>query len=482
MARKRLLLIIPPQKGLLKGFATGIVSLAEYLALKQNEIDTDIEILDYSLFGADEVKIHSLDYANIENLIVGVTTTTASYQSALYVAKNFKRSNTKCTVIFGGHHASADPENILRSHQGVVDYVITGEGEIAIYEFIKNFPTIENASNLVYLKDDKIVRNKIAPFLSEADLDLISLSYKETELYGHPGKFDTITYVSARGCPLKCSFCAVANQKMRAKSVHKVKEDINKLLQLGFNTIAIEDNFFAHSPTRTFELCKELEALQKETSPFKWDCQTRVESLKSPEIINAMEKAGCYAAYLGVEALNYEHLIYLGKTKNPDRYLELLFDVVVPNMLNSNVDCYINLQLGIPGSNGSHHKQTMESLQKVGTMAKKKEKHVTVFPQLHVVYPGTKHYYDAVAEKRFNENIYETFTIWEAKQNNLYGWMGENFAHGTGGIPEGVINKDLLRESEFRVEPEKVLQIQNQLSEIKRIPGIEIFEYKKYLA
>jgi len=481
MARKKLLLIIPPQKGLLKGFATGIVSLAEYLALKQTEIETDIEILDYSLFGADEVKIHSLDYAHIENLIVGVTTTTASYQSALYVAKNFKRSNAKCTVIFGGHHASADPENILRSHQGVVDFVITGEGEIALYEFIKDFPKIENASNLVYLKDDKIVRNKIAPFLSEADLDLISLSYKETELYGHPGKFDTITYVSARGCPLKCSFCAVANQKMRAKNVHQVKADISKLLKLGFNTIAIEDNFFAHSPTRTFELCNELQSLQKETSPFKWDCQTRVESLKSPEIIKAMEKAGCYAAYLGVEALNYEHLIYLGKTKNPDRYLELLFDIVIPNMLNSNVDCYINLQLGIPGSNGSHHKQTIDSLQRIGMMAKKKNKQITVFPMLHVVYPGTKHYADGVYTKTFTSNVFEFFTKWETDQTNLYSWLGENFAHGTGGIPQGILNTEQLKTNSFQIVPERILEIQNQLSEIRHTEGIKVFEYKPFI-
>ncbi|MBE9668084.1 hypothetical protein [Mucilaginibacter boryungensis] len=34
MARKKLLLIIPPQKGLLKGFATGIVSLARQLSLE----------------------------------------------------------------------------------------------------------------------------------------------------------------------------------------------------------------------------------------------------------------------------------------------------------------------------------------------------------------------------------------------------------------------------------------------------------------
>lgn len=481
MAQKKLLLIIPPQKGLLKGFATGIVSLREYLALKQNEVETDVDILDFSLYSADEVKIQSLDYTKTENLFVGVTTTTASYQSALYVAKNFKRSNSKCTVIFGGHHASADPENILRNHQGIVDYIITGEGEIALYEFLKDFPKVENVSNLVYLKDDKIVKNKIAPFLSEYDLNLISLSDKETDLYGHPGKFDTITYVSARGCPLKCSFCAVANQKMRAKSTLKVKEDISKLLKLGFDTIAIEDNFFAHSSTRTFELCNELETLQRETTSFKWDCQTRVESLKNPDIIKAMENAGCYAAYLGVEALNHEHLLYLGKTKNPDRYLELLFDTVVPNMLNSDVDCYINLQLGIPGSNGSHHQQTMEALRKIGAMAKRKNKQITVFPMLHVVYPGTKHYYDGVYCKTYTGNVFEYFTKWEATQTNLYGWLGDNFAHGTGGIPQGILNAENLKENIFEILPDKILEIQNQLSEIRRTTGIKVFEYKPFI-
>ena len=463
------------------GFATGIVYLAEYLMLKRHEIEADIEILDYSCFSDDEVKIHSLDYTNIENLIVGVTTTTASYQSALCVAKNFKRSNSKCTIIFGGHHASADTEIILQNHLGIVDFIITGEGEIALYEFVKYFPEFENIPNLVYLKDSNIIKNQIVPLLSDTELDLISFSYSEPELYGHPGKFDTITYVSARGCPLKCFFCAVANQKMRAKSIVQVKKDIEMLLKLGFNAIAIEDNFFAQSITRTLNLCAELKAIKKEFPSFQWDCQTRVESLKSPDVIKAMDDAGCYAAYLGIEALNSDHLLYLGKTKNPDRYLELLFDIVIPNMLNSNIDCYINLQLGIPESNYNHHRQTMDSLKKIGIMANKKGKHVTIFPQLHVVYPGTVHYFKAISENKFRKDIYEQFTIWETIQNNLYGWMGENFAHGTGGIPQGILNKEKLKGNLFEIIPEKILEIQNQLSEIKRTEGIRVFEYKPFI-
>lgn len=481
MAKIKLLLVIPPQKGLLKGFATGIVSLAEYLSLRKAEIDTDIEILDYSLYGEEEVKLSSLEYARYENLIVGVTTTTASYQAALRVAKDFKRSNPLCKIVLGGHHASSDPENILKSHREIIDYIIAGEGEMAIFELMRDFPDVANVSNLIYLNNDKLIKNRTAPFLSETDLDLISLSYKETELYGHAGKFDTITYVSARGCPLKCSFCAVANQKMRAKNVYQVKADIKKLLKLGFNTIAIEDNFFAHSPKRTFDLCKELKSLQKEYHSFKWDCQTRVESLKSPEIIRAMAKAGCYAVYLGVEALNYEHLTYLGKTKNPERYLELLFDTVIPNILNSKVDCYINIQLGIPGSSISHHKETLDSLYKIGALAKKKNKHVTVFPMLHVVYPGTWHFSSGIMSKTYSSDVFEYFTKWEASQANLYSWLGENFAHGTGGIPQGILNETALKENRFEIPTEKIFEIQNQLSEIKRIEGITVFEYKPFI-
>jgi len=53
---KRILLVIPPQIGLLKGFATGIISLATYL--EQNQPSIDIDIIDFSLTKLDaEIKI-----------------------------------------------------------------------------------------------------------------------------------------------------------------------------------------------------------------------------------------------------------------------------------------------------------------------------------------------------------------------------------------------------------------------------------------
>jgi hypothetical protein len=100
------------------------------------------------------------------------------------------------------------------------------------------------------------------------------------------------------------------------------------------------------------DLCTALERMQQTVS-FRWDCQTRVESLARPGVIDAIARAGCDAVYVGVEALDADTLIYLGKTDRPDRYVDTLFTVVVPQLLASSINCYINLQYGVVGDTSS---------------------------------------------------------------------------------------------------------------------------------
>lgn len=483
MSKKmKLLLALPQQEGLLKGVSGGLVSLYEYIRHNKGALQLDVEILDYSIFTDEEVKIDTLQYETEENLIIGITTTTASYQSALYVAKNYKRSNPNCVIVFGGHHATADAKTILLNHKKTVDYIISGEGEKSLFEFVKNYPKINEVPNLIFIDEKGEFRtNKPASLLKTDDLNMLSLYENSIEKYKIDGKFGTITYISARGCPLRCSFCAVANQKMRSLSVGKVKKDILSMVKSGFFDFAIEDNFFAHSPKRTIELCLKLEEIKKEYPKFKWDCQTRVESLKNIDIIKAMDNAGCYAVYVGVEALNEKHLNYLGKTKNGVRYLDILFNQALPNVLETNIDFYINLQLGIPNSDNSEFKHTMKNLKKLGRLALKKKREITVFPMLHVIYPGTVHFQNGILNGYWKSDVFEYFTKWEKDQVNLYGWMGDNFAHGTGGIPQSILDAEKLKTNEFVIETEEVLNIQKQLNEIKKVKGIKIFNYEPHI-
>ena len=463
-----------------------MICLANYVRLHAPEIS--VEMLDLSAASEAEVESAALLSKSIpyEQLFVGISTTTATYQSALTVAQAFRRRHRNATIIFGGHHASAQADVVLDCHPTLVDVIVRGEGEASLLQLLREYPRFWRVPGISYLDEQGTVRHN-APGLSltESELDEIAPTLDGGGVRSSPGKFDHVTYVSARGCPLSCSFCSVANQKIRAKSIGAVIRDIRHLVvDLGFSNIAIEDNFFAHSRRRTLDLCLALQLLRRSIE-FKWDCQTRVESMANSEILQAMEDAGCEAVYLGVEALNARQLTYLGKTRNPTSYIRTLEESVVPAIVNSRIDCYLNLQLGLPGEYQQDRDETLERLAALGMLANAQGRAITIFPQLHVVYPGTQHFHDAIQQQRFGPatpRVFEEFTRWEARQQPIMTWLGEHFAHGVGGIPEGILLPESLRQGRFEVDSSRVFEITSYLRAMERLPGIVVFRYGAYLA
>jgi radical SAM superfamily enzyme YgiQ (UPF0313 family) len=496
-----LILVMPPQFGLLGGFATGLISLANYVRANQANVPKiEVQLLDLSstpLSSLQEVIRQSQISGRISfssQTVVGVTTTTASYQAALATASAFKSLSipgVEFTTVFGGPHASADAEIVLERNQGTVDYVVVGEGEIVMTEFLHRFPRVCSTPGLAFWHNVSVNFNPPPALLNESQLDSIPLTFEGDSISGTPGKFGHVTYVSARGCPLKCAFCSVSNQKIRARSVARVCKDIRQLVELGFSRIAIEDNFFAHTPRRTDELCGALAELRRGGLEFSWDCQTRVESMDREGLVPLLERAGAEAVYLGVESLVPRHLEYLNKAPNPERYLERLNRKVVPALLESNVSCYINLQFGLPGETDEDHTETKKILKKMGKAAADHGKTITIFPQLHVVYPGTSHFdFGWRRDKIFPRDIFESFTKWEAKQAPVLKWLGKHFAHGTGGIPIGILKPKVLEASQFEtddggaekiVDVDAVMRISSVLTDLDEFAGIKIFKYGKYL-
>jgi radical SAM superfamily enzyme YgiQ (UPF0313 family) len=481
--RKTLFLIMPPLSGLLNGFSSGLISLANYASKRMPGLD--IHVLDLSSSETDEVRQElSKRFSNFKDsqIFTGITTTTASYQSAISVAKIVKDLNPRAITILGGHHAGADAETVLKHHAETVDLVIAGEGERSLLELLKDHSDYSRVPGAFHYKNGVVVKNAPPIPLNQEELDSIQITFKSNEIIGTPGKFNHVTYVSARGCPLPCAFCAVGNDKIRAKNINVVLNDISQLLEMGWTQIAIEDNFFAHAPKRTREICLGLAELkEKKRIDFSWDCQTRVESLARPDTIELLTKAGCEAVYIGVESLIPEHLAYLNKAPQPEKYLQKLIDVVIPLLMKSPINCYLNLQVGIPGETSIHHEKTISVLRDVGEIAARHGKKITIFPQLHVVYPGTTHYRVGVAEGRFPKDVFESFTLWEAQEEPILQWLGEHFAHGTGGVPEGIMKPELLRENKFEVDSKAVFRILEIMGKIEKLKGIDVFHYGKYI-
>jgi hypothetical protein len=214
-----------------------------------------------------------------------------------------------------------------------------------------------------------------------------------------------------------------------------------------------------------------------------------VESLARAGVVELLAASGCMAVYIGVESLIRERLIYLNKSRRPDAYLLQLSSQVLPAVLKSTVECYMNLQfgipgnlhLGIPGETDYDFEETKELLTEWGSEAVSHGKLLTIFPQLHVVYPGTGHFLQGIAQKRFKEDIFERFTAWEMQQEPVLTWLGEHFAHGTGGLPEGILNSKVLAAGNFEVSTDDVLRINTWLTRLGQIPGIKVFKYGEHL-
>ncbi len=477
-SQTKLFLLMPPQLGLIRGFASGLTSIANYVSTHSPQVIVEIVDLSGLSFSASLAKIKSLGLGDSSlSCFVGITSTTASYQSALKIANIVKQIHPEAVTFLGGHHVSADPALTLKRHSKNVDLIVVGEGEYAVSQLLKYFPDISNVPGIAYLEKGKFVQTGAAKLLSEKELDDLSLFFKNRGLVGIPGKLDNVTYVSARGCSMNCAFCAVGSDIVRSKSISAVINDIELLLLSGYTKIAIEDNFFGQSNERLKELCSALFVLKKNFPAFTWNCQSRVESLAQKEVIKLLAQAGCEAVFIGVESLCCDQLKFLNKTLNPEIYLQQLSQSVVPSLLDLGVDCFINLQFGLPNETIEQFEITKKTLKKLGTIAASKKKEITVFPQLFVVYPGTQHFREGVYKGIFQYDVFESFTAWECREQNILFWLTEHFAHGVGGLPLGVLKADQLKAGKYELDSGAVARVSTNLRVLNSIEGIKVFSY-----
>ena len=319
--------------------------------------------------------------------IVGVTSSTLTYQSALKLVKIAKEVCPNCITIAGGSHVTFWDDYALEECPEL-DVVVRKEGENTMLELVQRIEAGKSFTDVVGTtcrKDGKIVKNPDRPYIEDLD----SLPFPARHLWPMERfrEIEDILYLAtSRGCVYWCEFCTTVRmhgRKYRMRSPKNVVDEIELLHKIyGISKFTFCDDAFTVDQPRIVALCDEI---LKRGLKIQWNAGTRVDML-TKDLLAKMKEAGCITVWFGVESGTQQVLDAMKKGITPELTTKVLGWVreiglkPVPNVI-----------LGFPG-------ETKESAWKTIKFVEKVAPDDVGFYNVATPFPGTP-MYDWVKEK-----------------------------------------------------------------------------------
>ena len=246
--------------------------------------------------------------------IVGLTSTTLTYLSALKLAEITKEMLPKCLIFIGGPHVTFWDKKALEECPAL-DAIVRKEGEYTLLELVQKVEAGESFHDVLgvtYRKDGKTVRNPDRAYIE--DLDSLPFPARHLWPMDKLRKFEDILYLAAsRGCVFWCEFCATVRmhgRKFRMRSPKNIVDELEFLHKTyDANQFTFYDDAFTVDQGRVAEICWEI---RKRKLKIKWDCETRVDMV-TKELLCNMRDAGCIAVWFGVESGSQRVIDAMGK-------------------------------------------------------------------------------------------------------------------------------------------------------------------------
>ena len=266
------------------------------------------------------------------------TATTPQYPYALKAMKENKNNKNETINIIGGAHVSS----FLSSQQDGWDVSVVGEGELALYQIVKN----EKISNTV------IVGKQIE--------NLDSLPFPDREWNGFEkyhykfNDYNATTAMTSRGCPYNCGFCFnMFGNKVRFMSPEKVIEEAKDIQKLGFDMIQYYDDTFTINKQRVVKIADGLKDIG-----MKYRCFVRANTVNN-ELLLKLKDTGCVEIGMGVESGSRKILDTIDKQITVEQC-----EKVIEYCHKIGLSIKIFLMVGLPGESYDTIEDTIKFIRK----------------------------------------------------------------------------------------------------------------------
>ena len=359
---------------------------------------------------------------------------TTNMSGAVYIAEFLKKKMNNTTIAIIGSHVQALPVKTLEKEKSI-DFVFTNEGVYALKNVLKldNFSSesLSKINGLAYRDKNSVKMTPPEKVVATKDMDkdlpgyawdLLPFKNKPFDLYRSPmwhAEYDfekRTPYASIQtslGCMFGCSFCminiinrsdndevGVASNysNMRFWSTDFIIKEIDKLLDLGVRTIRIVDEMFLLNPKYYIPLCEKLAKRNKDDSLRIWS-YSRIDTVKRPEILKLVRKAGIKWLALGIESA--DRLVRLEVDKG--KFEDVDVKKVIEKVHEADINVMANYIYGLPGDTKETIRKTLNLSLELCTAGWN--------TYAAMALPGSKLYKEAVEKKIPLPDTYEGYSF-----------------------------------------------------------------------
>lgn len=333
----------------------GLLSLEAFLVAHGYNVKVIDLFSNHTTFNDFQKEIHCFEQPPIA---FGISTYTENFELSKNLIRIIKTDFPGSKIIMGGPHVSFLPEEAFEFG---VDFVVLFEGEstfITLLEHIiyPQYLPLELISGISYRIGKTIYTNSKRNFIKNLDYLPVKLDF-----YKFSETSPMLYFITSRGCPGRCIFCAsnsYSGRKYRAHTAEWIFSFIYfHYVNHGINIVNFVDDTFTINLKR---LRKIFEYLNYAKLKINWEARCRIDQL-SEEFILLIKSYGCISLHLGIESADQNVLDSINK----DFRLEDFFENF-KNLVKCGIKPRCSFIIG-------HHSDTQESIEKTLLLAYKIE-------------------------------------------------------------------------------------------------------------
>lgn len=302
--------------------------------------DIDVDIREYTINNELDFILKDI-YSNSYDVIL-FSTYIWNVNDIVKISNNLKKVNPNIKIALGGPEVTYDSEESM-SKYAFIDYILYGEGELIVRDFIKylsGYMNIEDVDGVVYRNNGKVIKNK--PMKPIENLDIIPSPYENLNKEEYENRI--VYYETSRGCPFNCQYCLSSTlQGLRYFSIDRVKKDLKALIDARVSQIKFIDRTFNANKKFAMEIMKFLMENDNDYTTYHFEVTAH---LLTEDMLDFLKgcKEGLFQFEIGVQTTNEKVLEAVGRR---DDFSKLSY-VVQKIASYRNIHQHLDLIAGLP--------------------------------------------------------------------------------------------------------------------------------------